>query len=67
MSNATVQRQYDTLILGDGADGFFDMNPKKLQLNNNLLVIGGTGTQGKPKVLWKRICCIPITKAWWYC
>ena len=48
MSNATVQRQYDTLILGDGADGFFDMNPKKLQLNNNLLVIGGTGT-GKTK------------------
>ena len=48
MSNATVQRQYDTLILGDGADGFLDMNPKNLQLNNNVLVIGGTGT-GKTK------------------
>ena len=39
MSNATVQRQYDFLILGDGADGFFDMNPDNLHINNNVLVI----------------------------
>lgn len=66
MSNATVQRQYDFLILGDGADGFFDMNPDNLHINNNVLVIEGQA-RVKPKVLLKQICCIPITKAWWYC
>ena len=40
--------QYDFLILGDGADGFFDMNPEITQINNNVLVIGGTGA-GKTK------------------
>lgn len=48
MSDATVQRQYDFLILGDGVDGLFDMNPEAVQLNNNVLVIGGTGA-GKTK------------------
>ena len=40
--------EYDFLILGDGADGFFDMNPEITQINNNVLVIGGTGV-GKTK------------------
>ena len=48
MNQNTSLTQYDFLILGDGADGFFDMNPEISQNNNNVLVIGGTGA-GKTK------------------
>ena len=40
--------QYDFLILGDGADGFLDTAPENSHINNNVLVIGGTGA-GKTK------------------
>ena len=48
MNTVTVQPEYDFLILGDGADGFFDTNPEFSQINNNVLVIAGTGA-GKTK------------------
>lgn len=40
--------EYDFLVLGDGADGFFDMNPENASINHNVLVIAGTGG-GKTK------------------
>ena len=48
MNTEIEQHEYDFLILGDGADGFFDTNPDNSQINNNVLVIAGTGA-GKTK------------------
>lgn len=39
---------YDSLILGDGPLGTYSMDPKKASVNNNVLVIAGTGG-GKTK------------------
>ena len=40
--------QYDSLILGDGPKGMYPMDPRKSPVNNNTMVIAGTGG-GKTK------------------
>lgn len=35
--------QYDSLILGDGPQGVYSMDPRKSLVNNNVLVVAGTG------------------------
>ena len=35
--------QYDSLILGDGPRGVYSMDPRKSLVNNNVLVVAGTG------------------------
>ena len=49
-SNVTVLResQYDSLILGDGPAGIYSMDPQVSPVNNNVMVIAGTGG-GKTK------------------
>ena len=42
------EKEYDSLILGDGPKGTYSMDPKISQVNNNVLVIAGTGG-GKTK------------------
>ena len=42
------EKEYDSLILGDGPKGTYSMDPKVSQVNNNVLVIAGTGG-GKTK------------------
>ena len=43
------EKEYDNLILGNGPDGVYSMDPKiSKAANNNVLVIGGTGG-GKTK------------------
>ncbi len=42
--------KYDSLILGDGPKGTYSMDPRVSQVNNNVLVIAGTGS-GKTKSL----------------
>ncbi len=44
----TRQTKYDSLILGDGPNGTYSMDPQKSSVNNNVLVIAGTGG-GKTK------------------
>ena len=40
--------QYDSLILGDGPAGIYSMDPQESPVNNNVMVIAGTGG-GKTK------------------
>ena len=40
--------QYDSLILGDGPAGTYSMDPQESAVNNNVMVIAGTGG-GKTK------------------
>lgn len=49
-ANITARResQYDSLILGDGPAGTYSMNPQVSPVNNNVMVIAGTGG-GKTK------------------
>ena len=42
------EKDYDSLILGDGPKGTYSMDPQISQVNNNVLVIAGTGG-GKTK------------------
>ena len=42
------EKGYDSLILGDGPKGTYSMDPEISQVNNNVLVIAGTGG-GKTK------------------
>ena len=42
------QSRYDSLILGDGPTGIYSMDPQVTPVNNNVLVIAGTGG-GKTK------------------
>ncbi len=42
------EKEYDSLILGDGPKGTYSMDPEVSQVNNNVLVIAGTGG-GKTK------------------
>ena len=42
------EKEYDSLILGDGPKGTYSMDPQVSQVNNNVLVIAGTGG-GKTK------------------
>ena len=42
------EKEYDSLILGDGPKGTYSMDPQISQVNNNVLVIAGTGG-GKTK------------------
>ena len=42
------EKEYDSLILGDGPKGTYSMDPHVSQVNNNVLVIAGTGG-GKTK------------------
>ena len=42
------EKEYDSLILGDGPKGTYSMDPEISQVNNNVLVIAGTGG-GKTK------------------
>ena len=42
------EKEYDSLILGDGPKGTYSMDPKVSQVKNNVLVIAGTGG-GKTK------------------
>lgn len=37
------ETKYDNLILGDGPKGLYSMDPRKNQVNNNVLVCAGTG------------------------
>ncbi|MBO5636047.1 MAG: type IV secretory system conjugative DNA transfer family protein [Acidaminococcaceae bacterium] len=61
--------EYDFLVLGDGADGFFDMNPENASINHNVLVIAGTGG-GKTKSVvetnllhsWHKSMVVLLTK-----
>ena len=61
--------EYDFLVLGDGADGFFDMNPENASINHNMLVIAGTGG-GKTKIVvetnllhsWHKSMVVLLTK-----
>jgi len=38
------EKEYDSLILADGPKGTYSMDPHISQVNNNVLVIAGTGT-----------------------
>ena len=45
---APGEPQYDSLILGDGPAGIYSMDPQESPVNNNVMVIAGTGG-GKTK------------------
>lgn len=60
------EKEYDSLILGDGPKGTYSMDPKVSQVNNNVLVIAGTGG-GKTKSVVRPTCSTPSTRAWWCC
>ena len=58
--------EYDSLILGDGPRGTYTMDPAVSQVNNNVLVIAGTGG-ARPKAWSKPTCSTPSTRAWRCC
>ena len=45
---APGESRYDSLILGDGPAGTYSMDPQESPVNNNVMVIAGTGG-GKTK------------------
>ena len=61
------EKEYDALILGDGPKGTYNMDPQVSQVNNNVLVIAGTGGGKTKSVVEANLCSTRSTRAWWCC